>query len=404
MVSESAAALPPPSPEERACLLLARSSLQGSLIAELRLLIEQPLDWNRIVERALQQEVYPLLVRNLRDCGFPGVPGSVCEQLETLFRVNALRTSILSQELAGLLGVLDSAGIQAVPFKGPALSERLYGDAALRVCADLDILVPRQSVADAVRALQAGGYIADFSSWFLAPGRIKNIFEYPLHRTERSFDYHVELHWAVLWAGSSGEGAMAECWEQTRPTRFGNAPACALSPEWEFILLVAHVARHRWQGLKWLVDLDAFCARERVDWTKIRAIAERLGWLALVEKTFGVCRALLGTETPKSFARQIPRGIRWYPAEPSLPSSWENTLLCLSIARSPGEKLLTLLRRIFVPNLMDAEFTPMPAALGSLYYALRPLRLAVGIFRKPRRGIQESETSAAAVPATQEKR
>ena len=50
----------------------------------------------------------------------------------------------------------DGTGVD--PLKGVALAESLYGDPRLRMCSDLDVLVPRHMVREAFRLLLADGY------------------------------------------------------------------------------------------------------------------------------------------------------------------------------------------------------------------------------------------------------
>ena len=117
-----------------------------------------PLQWPLVLERAYSHQVYPLLYRNLRDLGFPGVPETVQAELKGLFMANALRNQLLAEELARLLGLFSEAGIRVVPLKGVALAQSLYGDTAARVCADIDLLVPPASLAQAIELILAAGY------------------------------------------------------------------------------------------------------------------------------------------------------------------------------------------------------------------------------------------------------
>jgi hypothetical protein len=388
-------------PEDRLCLLLARGRLTPRQRSAAVALLEQPLDWEHFARRAREHEVYPLAFRNLRVLGGAAAPHAILSELEGLSRMNGLRASLLAEELSRLLEALSRAGVNAIPFKGPHLAERLYGDRTLRVCADLDVLVPRESMAAAVATLRLEGYAAEFSPWFLRAPMLRNNFEYPLRRSARGGDIFVELHWNVLWNRSADTKTIAALWEAATPARFAGAPAYDLSPEWEFLFLAAHAARHNWQGLKWLVDLDEFLARQ-IDWPKVHMVAARLGWERLVQEALGVCQALYGTPPPA--AASLPARVRWYPAAPATPTPWQNTLLCLSLARGPVEWLRVLLRRIFIPNLMDGERWRLPVPLGFLYYVLRPLRLAFDAMRRPGGVPHASEASAAAVPAIQEKR
>ena len=136
-------------PELRLCLLLARGELSPAARERARELLALPLQWPRVLQFAYAQQVLPLMYQNLTRLGFPGVPHSVEAELRHASGTNALRNSLLARELARLLALLDEAGIPAIPLKGVALAEALYGDSGLRVCSDIDILVPAKNFADA---------------------------------------------------------------------------------------------------------------------------------------------------------------------------------------------------------------------------------------------------------------
>ena len=144
-------------PEDQLCLLLARGQLPPELRNRVLEFLASPLQWPLIMERASSHQVYPLLYRNLRALGFPGVPAVVQSELKAFYLANALRNQLLAEELARLLDLLGQAGIRVVPLKGVTLAQSLYGDAAARVCSDIDILVPASQVVRARRLILAHG-------------------------------------------------------------------------------------------------------------------------------------------------------------------------------------------------------------------------------------------------------
>src|ERR1700737_748418 len=140
-------------PEDQLCLLLARGQLTYNLQQKARELLDSPLQWPLILERAYSHQIFPLLYRNLRALGLPGIPDPIQTELKGAFLANALRNKLLAEELARLLALLGEAGIRVIPLKGITLAESLYGDAALRVCADIDILVPPDNVTQALHLI-----------------------------------------------------------------------------------------------------------------------------------------------------------------------------------------------------------------------------------------------------------
>jgi Uncharacterised nucleotidyltransferase len=361
--------------EDQLCLLLARGELPPHVLEQARTLLATPLRWDVILRRATAHEVYPLLYRNLRRLGFPGVPTQARAELESLYKINAFRNVHLAEELARVLTLLAGAGIPTIPVKGVTLAESLYGDLTLRVCTDLDILIPREAVAQAIGLLLAEGYESEFGARFYAGGYLRGGIEYALVRWEQGFLYLLEPHWGLLAGPWLDKTALEDLWNESRPQAFSGVAAYALSPEWEVLFLVAHAARHCLQGLKWLVDIHELCSRGGINWEKLGAKAKRLGWEDILRLTFSASRALFYTPIPEEFSlADLPSWLKLFPADPSL-HHWQRTLLLLRLLKRPSNKLRYLIHILLVPTLAERRLYRLPSPVSFLYYPLRPLRL-----------------------------
>ena len=216
--------------EDQLILLLARGGLVPHMQEQALTLLVTPLRWDLILERATAHEVYPLLYRNLRRLGFPGVPAQVCTTLEALYKINAFRNVHLAEELAQVLKLLGDAGIPTIPLKGVPLAESLYGDLTLRVCTDIDILVPYRMAEQALHLLFARGYRAEFTEEIFADLILPHSTECGLVREERGTHYLLEPHWGIVWRAPSDGGATEDLWTEARPKAFFGVPAYTLSP------------------------------------------------------------------------------------------------------------------------------------------------------------------------------
>src|SRR3989441_9965406 len=155
-------------PEDRLCLLLARGHLPPAARSRALELLAAALRWDLLLGRAGAHEVTPLVYRNLATLEFSGVPDPVRARLTDAFRINAIRSMLFAQELARLLRLLNQAGVPSIPLKGVTLAESLYGDYALRVSSDMDILVPPGEVVRARRLILGHGYTSPFAERFFA--------------------------------------------------------------------------------------------------------------------------------------------------------------------------------------------------------------------------------------------
>ena len=345
-------------PEDRLILLLCRGHLTPELEAEARELLRPPsafclppsafclppsaLSWSLLLARAIEQEILPLFRRNLETLGFPGVPADARARMNDLCRANTARQLLLVEELRRLLGLLDSAGIPAIPLKGPWLAQRLYGDYTLRVCSDLDLMVPPDRVVEAVYLLEANGYHGVFTPKFFERYLAWCAVEHWM-RSERQVSIVMEFHWRVFRTPRADRQATRSLWAEAKPAPVFDAPAWSMSPRWERFLLVQHAASNYWQQLKSLADLEAYC-----------------GW---------------------SFERPVAAQFKGAVSEASVPAGARLQLLGpgpWSFCPDGGgllDRLLAFLWLSVTPTRADCENWRLPAVLHVLYFALRPLRL-----------------------------
>ncbi len=372
------------SPELGCLLLLARGELTAAEQGSARRLLAQPLAWRVIARSADEHGVFPTVVRNLRRLGWPHVPDAIRNELEATERLNAVRNTLLGRGLAQILGRLAGAGIPVIPLKGVALAESLYGDVSLRVCSDVDILVPRPAVGPAVELLEADGfkgadrYHAEASIDLL----LRSNMEYCLVSPPASFHYMLELHWDIAWRWRADSKMADTLWADARPATVLAVDAWALSPEWELLYLALHAARHRWSALKWLVDIHEICVRGRIDWSGVEDRAHRFGLERALHLTLGACRTLLGTPLPPEFEGHAPpRRLRVLRAAPVTIGGWREALSAVRLFSRPADQLRYLGRLLLRPTLAEWSLVRLPSPLRFLYYGLRPLRLGLASSR-----------------------
>jgi len=402
--------------EDEVILLLGRGQLPSGAQRHALSRLALPLDWDLIVERVLAEKVYPLFYRNLESLlrgnainaanasnaidtvkannaesegqqplalslmlhapcsGGTGSMEKAQEQLRSLSKVNSFRSTLLVEELVRVLKLLSVAGIPVIPLKGPALAQELYGDPGLRVCVDLDILVPRSMVRRAFDLLRADGYRSEFCAGFFADLLLRHDIEYALRRNDRGFEFMVELHWGVLWGGKAEESVTDQLWADAYPATVLVALAYAFSAEWQILVLAAHAARHQWQGLKWLVDLHELYSASKFDWEKLNKKANQLGWDELLRISFLACHSLFQTPVPKKYlVGELPAWVKLFPDV--TPVHLNSAFFATHVMRTRPEKLRYAARVTLIPTLAELRLVALPWFLAFLYYPLRPVRL-----------------------------
>lgn len=189
--------------------------------------------------------------------------------------------------------IFAESGVVVHSLKGTALSERLYGDVAMRHTRDLDLLVAPEDLKSSIEVLRGAGYaIRDLGDLHLAQ-------RVAWHIECESAQSKVELHWR--FERVSSPRLEERWWELLR--RGG--------PIFDLLYCCLHGSSHGWSRLKWVGDIKMLAPQvtpEVWDWAlalNLRPIvAEALSvveggidparssnaakWLALPEKELAV--------------------------------------------------------------------------------------------------------------------
>jgi hypothetical protein len=363
-------------PEDELCLLLARTHLSSEGRERALSLLAGPLEWPRLFERARTYEIFPLVFAGLRTLGFPNVRDSVRLEWTKVFKSNAIRNELLARESARIMRLLGDAGIPVMPLKGIALAESLYGDTALRACADIDVLVPPRNAIEAFHVVVSSGYRPEFTE----PRLLGLLARYArdfmmMTRQDSTGTYTCELHCALIWGSSLERELLDEIWTSAGRNTFYGCPTRSLSSEWELVYLAVHAARHGGPSLKWLADLDRLCCGGAIDWKKASKNAKWVGWEAVVRSSLAVCASLFETPVDPAFGSTALAHRPVTPRAVEVPSASE-ILFSLRLLKTPGRRLRYLAAHLFMPTQADCRLLPLPSSLFFVYYALRPFRVA----------------------------
>jgi Uncharacterised nucleotidyltransferase len=158
------------------------------------------------------------------------------------------RQGVFLQAIAGrVTGALAAAGIRSTTLKGPALSEVLYGDPGRRPSSDIDLLVAREQLDDAVKVVRRLGYKAPIDH--VTDDGLPLLHFALVH--ERGQLLPVELHWRIHWyeRDFAGERLLVPIDEPTRAWR--------PTPIDELVALLLFYARDGFIDLRLAADLGA---------------------------------------------------------------------------------------------------------------------------------------------------
>ena len=218
---------------------------------------------------------------------------------------NALRASYLKtsvenvarlDRLERLERCLVRAGVGHVRLKGVALLGEVYDDPALRPMSDVDLLVSRDDVLRAVRALAPLGY-APADPGELDPDSTsgRRTYHVKLVGDIAEAELLVELHWDLTQLDGLLRSLRLDI-----PAILGRRRGVRASPEDTLLILATHLARHYFRGLMWLADIALFLRRHSgsLRWDQIWSRAEAAGALCVLSATLRATERVFGVGAP----------------------------------------------------------------------------------------------------------
>jgi hypothetical protein len=291
----------------------------------------------------------------------------------------------LSGELRRLLKLFAAHEIEAIPYKGPALAAKAYGNIALRHFGDLDILVRQRDVLRVMELLVAEGYA-------LHPP-LNAVQQALMLRTQCNLPFTrdgrrliVEIHWRVSARLFSSPLEEETLWEHTGLDNFEGMTIKTLAPEDLLLSLCVHGAKHLWERLSWIADIAQLLeVYPNLNWPRLLEHARRSGTERMLLLGLYVAHDLLGAKLPARVAAQfeIDAGIarlagqiysRLF-AEADAASGMSGYFLFQLKARRRLRDKFNYCRYVVSPTEEDLTLLSLPASLSFVYYLLRPLRM-----------------------------
>ena len=369
------------SPEEKLILLLSRLNPPAEVAESVRKITggEVPVDYRRFLTLSRLNLVSPLLYLNLKKIG--GVPGDVLDELKKAYLVTIRNNVLHGRETMKLIGLLEKAGVEAVPLKGSLASDMIFGDPGLYPTGDVDLLVRSQSMEKAKEALLGAGYRESYGeneADFLASS---------YHLIFHDGGYSVELHWnLVKWAFQAPPDFW---WEGALKSRYEGTEITLLSPERYLLYTIFHLFTHRFSPLKFLVLVSGLITKYRMemDWDKLLFCAKSLRMKRLALFTLRLSHDLLGADIPEPL---LKRKVPGYPLLRKVvlsgffreaTRSYVRLALFTTLLDTPWDTTRVLLRRIF-PPLSEVRLRYGLSGVSKKVYAYYLLNPVLMIIRK----------------------
>ncbi len=365
----------------------ARYRLEPRHQAELERLATGPLDWQRVLGEAEFHGIPQLLHHHLGRLEIG--PDHVRQQLRLAARQTLARNMELSAELGRMTRLFNDQGIRFLWFKGPVAAELCTTDLHLRSYSDLDLLIDFPTFPRCCELLRQHGYHPQFplsDQWL----------EHQFRECAELVFFHesrpraIDVHWQLMPERYSFALRARDVWPGVRDITVEGITVPTLATRDTLLYGCLHAAKHDWSQLKWLVDIAEMA----------RAFAE-FPWLDawnhwaehhnpyLVGTGLQLAADLLDAPIPAAVLQAVPhdrrfarvyraalaeldRGQSRGPERRVWP--WRAPFyLGMTASRDRWRQLYDILLR---PTPQEWQRWPLSPRWSSLYYLLRPVRLA----------------------------
>ena len=238
----------------------------------------QARDWHAVGRSALRARVAPLLHRAWRKEAF--VPPRLRHRLRLAYLQTGQRNLVLLRELQTAVGALDAAGVPSIVLKGGALLPTVYRNIALRPMADIDLLIRREHLDEALAVLGGAGFASDRPE--LRRGAAAAYENQVILFKAGPMPVPLEIHWSLFDSPYYQQHLELDwCWQSARPLPLGATTARMLDPTAQLLHLCGHlVLHHRGTDLLWEHDITELVtvSGPQIDWPALieRAVTSQL--------------------------------------------------------------------------------------------------------------------------------
>ena len=261
----------------------------------------------------------------------------------------------LAKSLTTLCAEFDRRGIDAVPFKGIGLSQRLFGDIAFRSCTDHDIMVKRKQARAALQVLLDLGFqLSSHSPSAEAADSLERFYSIELRHPESRV--LVDLQWDIANGYAPPPLREEALFHRTISLSILGQPVPFFDDAVTLYLLCIHGAKNAWCELRALLDLAMMIKvlpesvwRETAEWL------EAQGLPAMMTTGVVLAHQLLGVSLPEAAAARVDRRARrlaaqiqihWQKKGSERPSAWQRFVWDLRFREGSREKTRYLFFRL----------------------------------------------------------
>ncbi len=286
----------------------SRIDLDAKRMDRVEELLNERLDWTKIVRNANYHGVRPLLYRNLSVTNQEAVPDEFRDYLSTEGHATAAFNLFLAKELGRLMRLFRSSDIDAISLKGPVLAQLAYSDLSLRPFVDLDVLVRPKQQKKILAILNKEGY-KPFPQISRRKPLSKALYiwqarQCPMERGGGTFN--LDLHFGIMprlyYYASDFETLFSR--RQMIPIAGEEIPGLDASDL--VLMLCYHGEKNRWETLKYICDLGEFLrTRPEFDWNELMSRAAETNGERILFLGLSLASTFFELDIPQEIVRRM---------------------------------------------------------------------------------------------------
>jgi len=371
-------------PEIQLLLYCARSYVDTSTANQIKILLEQGINWTELVQLALRHRVAPLLYQNLQTICPTIVPENVLNFLRNHFQSNAQRNLFRTNELLKVMSLMETHHILAIPFKGTTLAVIAYGNLGLRTFGDLDILAHKQDLSRIKNLLVSQGYQLgkdlDWECQFIHP----------------KLGVEIDIHWRITPRRFQFKLGLEQLKLRSQPLILAGKSLLQPSPEDLLLILCVGWCKDYYRDfsrLAQLCDVAEFLRRHtQLDWLQVLQRSHHLGIERMLLFTLVLTQDLLGIDLPSVVLNRLQDNAEvsklttqigsWLGYQPILEEPFWSSLssvnhrLYFAMRERLSDRIIYLFYSVIAPTEKESAMLVMPKFFSFLYYPFRLVRLA----------------------------
>jgi len=367
-------------PEFQLLLYCARSQPDPRRIRDL---VNEGVDWQKLLQFAQQHRVRPMLLRSLKTACWDAVPQTTQVDLERFNRANIQNNLFSAAELLRLLSLFQQNRIPIAAFKGPIVADSVYGDLTLREFSDLDVLVHEADMRKAEAILTACGYQADFPNRHYRCAFLRYQGQYAFRNCQT--DISVDLHWQLSSKGVAFPLKSAEVWPRLRQVTIAGHTVPTLASDDLALFLAAHGTKEGWRSLRWVCDFAELLRKcQDIDWLAVLDRAQRSHSSRPLLLAIILASTLLDAPAPESLVneanstspvRALAEQARLRMLRTASEGEVREFLNALNTHDRLRHKLWPIATLLTTRTVGDYEAMLLPKSRWCIYYLNRPFRL-----------------------------